>query len=206
MRMMTKTPEERKQASIEDLSLARQAAAGNDDAFSVIVDRYSRLVYNVALRSVSSSEDAADISQETFLKAWRSIGSFRGDCALSTWLCRIALNCCCDHARSAKRHRVLSLTVQEDEDETKVLDIPDTDVTAMPEEELTRQTEIAAVREAIDSLPEEQKMIIIMRDITGLSYIEIADALGLEMGTVKSRINRARGAVKKFLVERNFFT
>lgn len=204
--MITKTPEERKQASIEDLSLARQAAAGNDDAFSVIVDRYSRLVYNVALRSTSSPEDAADISQETFLKAWRSIGSFRGDCALSTWLCRIALNCCCDHARSAKRHRVLSLTVQEDEDETKVLDIPDTDVTAMPEEELTRQTEIAAVREAIDSLPEDQKMIITMRDITGLSYIEIADALGLEMGTVKSRINRARGAVKKFLVERNFFT
>ena len=204
--MITKTPEERKQASIEDLSLARQAAAGNDDAFSVIVDRYSRLVYNVALRSASSPEDAADISQETFLKAWRSIGSFRGDCALSTWLCRIALNCCCDHARSAKRHRVLSLTVQEDEDETKVLDIPDTDVTAMPEEELTRQTEIAAVREAIDSLPEEQKMIITMRDITGLSYIEIADTLGLEMGTVKSRINRARGAVKKFLLERNFFT
>ncbi len=204
--MITKTPEERKQACIEDLSLARQAAAGNDNAFSVLVDRYSRLVYNVALRSVSSPEDAADISQETFLKAWRSIGSFRGDCALSTWLCRIALNCCCDHARSAKRHRVLSLTVQEDEDETKVLDIPDTDVTAMPEEELTRQTEITAVRQAIDSLPEDQKMIITMRDITGLSYAEIADTLDLEMGTVKSRINRARGAVKKFLLERNFFT
>ena len=203
--MITKTPEERKQACIEDLSLARQAAAGNDDAFSVIVDRYSRLVYNVALRSVSSPEDAADISQDTFLKAWRSIGSFRGACALSTWLCRIALNCCCDHARSAKRHRVLSLTVQEDED-SKVLDIPDTDVTAMPEEELTRQTEIEAVREAIDSLPEDQKMIITMRDITGLSYAEIAGTLGLEMGTVKSRINRARGNVKKFLIERNLFT
>ena len=203
--MITKTPEERKQACIEDLSLARQAAAGNDDAFSVIVDRYSRLVYNVALRSVSSPEDAADISQDTFLKAWRSIGSFRGDCALSTWLCRIALNCCCDHARSAKRHRVLSLTVQEDED-SKVLDIPDMDVTAMPEEELTRQTEIEAVREAIDSLPEDQKMIITMRDITGLSYAEIAGTLGLEMGTVKSRINRARGNVKKFLIERNLFT
>lgn len=203
--MITKTPEERKQACIEDLSLARQAAAGNDDAFSVIVDRYSRLVYNVALRSVSSPEDAADISQDTFLKAWRSIASFRGDCALSTWLCRIALNCCCDHARSAKRHRVLSLTVQEDED-SKVLDIPDTDVTAMPEEELTRQTEIEAVREAIDSLPEDQKMIITMRDITGLSYAEIAGTLGLEMGTVKSRINRARGNVKKFLIERNLFT
>ena len=204
--MITKTPEERKQACIEDLSLARQAAAGNDDAFSVIVDRYSRLVYNVALRSVSSPEDAADISQDTFLKAWRSIGSFRGDCALSTWLCRIALNCCCDHARSAKRHRVLSLTVREEDEESKVLDIPDTDVTAMPEEELTRQTEIAAVRAAIDALPEEQKMIITMRDITGLSYAEIAETLGLEMGTVKSRINRARGNVKKFLIERNLFT
>ena len=204
--MITKTPEKRKQASIEDLSLARQAAAGNDDAFSVIVDRYSRLVYNVALRSVSSPEDAADISQETFLKAWRSLGSFRGDCALSTWLCRIALNCCCDHARAAKRHRTVSLTVHEDEEESKVLDIPDTDVTAMPEEELTRQTEIDAVRQAIDALPEDMKMIITMRDISGLSYAEIADALQLEMGTVKSRINRARGNVKKFLVERNFFT
>ena len=204
--MITKTPEERTQVSIEDLSLARQAAAGNDNAFSVLVDRYSRLIYNVALRSVSSPEDAADISQETFLKAWRSIGSFRGDCALSTWLCRIAINCCRDHARSAKRHRVLSLTVHDDEEESKVLDIPDTDVTAMPEEELTRQTEIAAVRQAIDALPEDQKMIITMRDITGLSYAEIAETLGLEMGTVKSRINRARGAVKKFLLERNFFT
>ena len=203
--MITKTPEERTQVSIEDLSLARQAAVGNDNAFSVLVDRYSRLIYNVALRSVSSPEDAADISQETFLKAWRSIGSFRGDCALSTWLCRIAINCCRDHARSAKRHRVLSLTVHDDE-ESKVLDIPDTDVTAMPEEELTRQTEIAAVRQAIDALPEDQKMIITMRDITGLSYAEIAETLGLEMGTVKSRINRARGAVKKFLLERNFFT
>ena len=87
-----------------------------------------------------------------------------------------------------------------------MLDIPDTDVTAMPEEELTRQTEIEAVREAIDSLPEDQKMIITMRDITGLSYAEIAEARGLEMGTVKSRINRARGNVKKFLIERNLFT
>ena len=95
--------------------------------------------------------------------------------------------------------------MQEDED-SKVLDLPDTDVTAMPEEELTRQTEIEAVREAIDSLPEDQKMIITMRDITGLSYAEIAGTLGLEMGTVKSRINRARGNVKKFLIERNLFT
>lgn len=204
--MTTKTTEERKTASVEDLSLARQAAAGNDDAFSVIVERYSRLVYNVALRSASSPDDAADISQETFLKAWRSIASFRGDCALSTWLCRIALNCCCDHARAAKRHRTLSLTVREDEEESKVLDIPDTDVTAMPEEELTRQTEIAAVRQAIDSLPEEMKTIITLRDISGLSYAEIADTLRLEMGTVKSRINRARAAVKNFLIERNFFT
>ena len=203
--MIIQSPE-RKAVSVEDLSLARQAAEGSDDAFAVIVERYSRLVYNVALRSVSSPEDAADISQETFLKAWRSIASFRGDCALSTWLCRIALNCCCDHARAAKRHRVVSLTVQEDEEESRVLDIPDTDVTAMPEEELTRQTEIAAVRDAIDSLPEEMKTIITLRDISGLSYAEIADILRLEMGTVKSRINRARAAVKNFLIERNFFT
>lgn len=188
-----------------DLALVECARRGDDDAFETIVNRYSRLIYNIALRSASSPEDAADITQETFLKAWRSLASFRGDCALSTWLCRIALNCSCDHARAAKRHFSLSLTAPEEEN-GREWDLPETDIRAMPEEEITRQVEIDAVRQAIAALPEEQRTIVTMRDITGLSYAEIADSLGLEMGTVKSRINRARAAIKNFLLERNFFT
>ncbi|MGN1075312.1 MAG: sigma-70 family RNA polymerase sigma factor [Eubacteriales bacterium] len=189
-----------------DSALAARAAQGDDAAFEEIVNRYSRLIYNIVLRSCASSEDAADIAQETFLKAWRSLSSFRGECALSTWLCRIALNCACDHARSSKRHLSVSLTVPDEEDENRILDIPDTDVTSMPEEELTRKTEIEAVREAISSLTEDQRIVVTMRDISGLSYAEIAETLHLEMGTVKSRINRARAAIKTFLLERNFFT
>jgi len=189
---------------MDDLALAERARRGDDSAFESIVNRYSRLVYNIALRSVQSPEDAADITQETFLKAWRSLHSFRGDCSLSTWLCRIAMNCAVDHARSAKRHSTVSLSAPDDD--SSDWDLPETDVRAMPEEELTRQTEIAAVRSAINALPEDQRVIVTMRDITGLSYAEIAETLGLEMGTVKSRINRARAAVKNFLLERNFFT
>lgn len=188
-----------------DLELVESARRGDDAAFETIVNRHTRLIYNIALRSASSPEDAADITQETFLKAWRSLSAFRGDCALSTWLCRIALNCACDHARASRRHFTLSLTMQEDEEEAREVDIPDTDPTVMPEEEITRQAEIEAVRQAIAALPEDQRVIVTMRDITGLSYAEIADALHIEMGTVKSRINRARAAIKNFLLERNFF-
>lgn len=187
-----------------DLALIEQARGGDDAAFEAIVNRYSRLVYNIALRSAASPEDAADITQETFLKAWRSLASFRGDCAITTWLCRIAMNCACDHARAAKRHFSLSLTISDDEG-GREWDLPETDVQALPEEEITRRAEVEAVRSAIAALPEDQRTIITMRDITGLSYAEIAETLGLEMGTVKSRINRARAAVKKFLLERNFF-
>ena len=188
-----------------ELALVERARSGDDAAFEEIVNRYSRLVYNIALRSAASPEDASDITQETFLKAWRSLSSFRGDCALSTWLCRIAINCACDHARAAKRHYSVSLSAPE-EDGGGEFDIPVTDTAALPEEEITRREEISAVRDAIAALPDEQRMIVTMRDITGLSYAEIADSLGLEMGTVKSRINRARNAVKNFLLERNFFT
>lgn len=190
----------------DDLALARRAAK-DDNAFAEIMQRHSRLIYNVALRSAGTAEDAADIAQETFLKAWRSLSAFRGECALSTWLCRIALSCACDYARSKKRRATVSLTVPDgDGEDDRTLDIPVRDVTALPEEEAIRQMEIAAVREAIASLPEEQRTIVTLRDIGGMSYADIADTLGLELGTVKSRLNRARAAVKEFLVSRNFFT
>ena len=190
----------------EDYALARRAAR-DDTVFSEIVNRYQRLIYNVALRSAGTPEDADDIAQDAFLKAWKSLSSFRGDCALSTWLCRIALSCACDHARAKKRRAAASLTVSDPENDTEhILDIPATDPADLPEEAALRQMEIAAVREAIDALPEEQRVLVVMRDLSDMSYAEIADALGLELGTVKSRLSRARGAIKEFLIARNFFS
>lgn len=187
-----------------DLALARRAMT-NDDAFGEIVDRYGGLVYTVAYRSALNADDASDIAQETFLKIWRSLSSFRGDCALSTWITRIAISCACDFARSKKRRAVISLTAEDSDGEEHEIDVPVTDVSALPEEASLRAEEIAAVREAIEALPEEHRLIVTMRDIGGMTYAEIADALSLELGTVKSRLFRARAAVKEFLIKRNFF-
>lgn len=187
----------------EDLALAQRAIT-DDSAMSEIVSRYERMIYHIAYRSASSPEDAADITQETFLKAWRSLHTFRGDCALSTWLCRIAISCACDFARAKKRRFALPLQPRGEENEP-VTEPPVTDVSCLPEEAALRQMEIAAVREAIDNLPDDQRIIVTMRDLGDMSYNDIADALGIELGTVKSRLNRARAAVKDFLIKRNFF-
>ena len=189
----------------DELKLVQRAAAGDDSAFETIMKRYEKLVYNVALRSVSSPTEAEYVSQDAFYKAWRSLGSFRGDCSLSTWLCRITMNCAIDYVRTMKRHEPVSLTVTDEEGEERDMEIPDTDVSRMPDENAVRDEQIRAVREAIAALPDDQKKIVTMRDMTGMSYKDISDALSLEMGTVKSRLNRARAAVKKYLTERNLF-
>lgn len=189
-----------------DWELSRRAVS-DDRAFEEIVQRHSRLVYNIALRCAGTTEDAGDIAQEAFLKAWRSLPSFRGDCALSTWLCRIALSCAFDFARSKKRHATLSLTLPDaDGEEERTVDVPETDVTCLPEEEAIRKVEIDAVRRAIDALPEEQRLIVTLRDMGGMPYADIAELLGLELGTVKSRLHRARAAIREFLIEGNFFS
>ncbi len=187
----------------EDLALAQRAIT-DETAMSEIVSRYERMIYHIAYRSAASAEDAADITQETFLKAWRSLHSFRGDCALSTWLCRIAICCSCDFARAKKRRFTLPLHPHTEEDEPAA-ELPVTDVSCLPEEAAVRQMEIAAVREAIENLPDDQRIIVTMRDLGDMSYNDIADTLGIELGTVKSRLNRARAAVKDFLIKRNFF-
>lgn len=187
-----------------DLALAKRAIT-DDAAFGEIVDRFGGLVYTVAYRSAQNADDANDIAQESFLKIWRSLSSFRGDCALSTWITRIAISCACDFARSKKRRAVTSLITEDADGEEHAIDVPVTDVSALPEEASLRAEEIAAVREAIAALPEEHRLIVTMRDIGGMTYAEIADALSLELGTVKSRLFRARAAVKEFLIKRNFF-
>ena len=189
----------------DELTLVRRAAAGDDTAFETIMKRYEKLVFTVALRSVSNRSDAECVSQEAFYKAWRSLKSFRGECSLGSWLCRITNSCAIDYLRTVRRHEAVSLTVEDEDGETHEMEIPDTEISRMPEENAIREEQIRAVREAIAALPEDQKKIVTMRDMNGMSYQEISDALTLEMGTVKSRLNRARAAVKKYLTERHLF-
>ncbi len=190
--------------------LIEQAKNGDDFAFGQLVDLYEKLVYNTACRILSlsgcSTADAEDISQSAFLKAWRSLSSFRGDCAFSTWLYKITLNTAKDHIRSHIRHETLSLTLEDSEsDEDSIADIPVTEGNEIPEDALEKKELILAVREAIARLPEDQRKVIVLRDIHELPYSDIASMVGAEIGTVKSRINRGRQALKAILSEQKLF-
>ena len=132
----------------------------------------------------------SDVSQEAFIKAFNSLASFRGDSKLSVWLYRIVSNVCLDFLHSRKRRQTVSLNMDDGEGGSSELEIPD--LSAMPEEELNRRLTREAVRKGLLSLPEDQREILLLREIEGLSYDEIAQALELEAGTVKSRIFRAR--------------
>ena len=180
------------------LSIIRDVLAGNTDAFEDIVRAYERNVYNIALRMSGNREDALDISQESFLKAYHSLHSFRGDSKFSVWLYRIVSNTCLDFLRERKRRAEVPLVRGDDEDEEE-REIPDESLSpeTLYERSLTRE----AVRRGLLSLPEDQRKILLLREIQGFSYEEIGQILSLESGTVKSRIFRARRKLCEFLSE-----
>jgi len=178
--------------------------------FAVIVEKYSSLVYNIARQSTHSETDADDVTQEVFIKVWRSIKAFRGESSLSTWIARIAMNTCMDFARKSKRRPSVSLTTFTDPtdhaDGMKELDITDEAASSNPEAAIEKAETTSIVRQAIADLSEDQRAPLILRDIEGYTYTEISEILNLELGTVKSRINRARQNVKQFLTSRNIYS
>ena len=162
---------------------------GNVNDFEKLVTAYEKNVYNIALRMVGDPEDAADMTQETFIKAYRALSGFRGDSKFSSWLYRIASNVCLDFLRSRSRHPQVSLSTV-DEDDRATFELPD--MRQNPEEQLMKKLGMEAVRRGLEQLPEQQRQILVLRELGGLSYAELAQTLGLEEGTVKSRIFRAR--------------
>lgn len=189
----------------EDARLVSAVLSGDNEAFAELVRKYEKLVYNAAYQLLRSEDDALDVSQETFFKAYRSLNSFRGDCRFSTWLYKICRNAALDFLRAEQRRRTVSLTDDDEDSREGMLDLPDPDALADPQNRLEQQEERLAVRAAIQQLSDEHREILVLRDMEGYSYEEIAEMLDLELGTVKSRINRARRAVKDFLEKGNFF-
>ncbi len=179
--------------------IVRRVLQGDVNAFEKLVTEYERAVYAIAQRMTGNAEDAADMTQETFIKAYNSLSSFRGDSKFSVWLYRIANNVCLDFLRSRSRRPTVSLSTEDDDGEETQLDIADESQSPelLLESALTRD----AVRRGLDSLPPDYKQILLLREIQGLSYEEIAAALGIESGTVKSRIFRARKRLCTFLIE-----
>lgn len=182
----------------QEATIIKQVLEGDVNAFEGLVKEYEKNVYNLALRMTGDPEDAADMAQDAFIKAYSSLSSFRGDSKFSVWLFRIVSNLCLDFLRSRKRRPTVSLSVENDEGEDMEFEIADESQSpeTLLEQKLTRE----AVRRGLDSLPPEQRQILLLREIQGLSYEEIAQVLELESGTVKSRIFRARKRLSAFLL------
>ena len=171
----------------DDTDLLARLRAGEPRAFEDLVRTYQHRVFGVALRMLGSRAEAEDIAQEVFLRVHRAIGDFRGEAKLSTWLYGIASNLCLNRLASAHRRRVRH-------DDDAVLQVVTDASDAMATVE--RAELEAALRDAIASLPDERRIVVVLRDLEGLSYEEIAEALGLEPGTVRSRLHRARMDLK----------
>ena len=181
----------------EERAVILQVQQGDANAFEALVTAYQKQVYSLALRTVGNPEDAADLSQEAFLRAYRSIGSFRGDSKFSVWLYRLTTNICIDFLRSKGRKPTVSLTMENDDEETQELEVADDRFD--PEENFQRAELQRAVQRGLNTLPEEFRTILILRELEGMSYAEIGEILHLEEGTVKSRLFRARSRLCDFL-------
>ena len=182
----------------EEARIIRRVLDGDTDAFEWIVTEYQRNVYNLALRMVRNSEDAQDMAQEAFIKAYSSLSGFRGDSRFSVWLYRIVSNVCLDFLRKQGKNQTVSLTADEDDGDDAQLDIADS--SASPETLLERKMTREAVARGLDTLSPDMRQILLLREMQGLSYDEIGQTLGLEAGTVKSRIFRARKKLCAFLL------
>lgn len=179
---------------MEEKDLICRAARGDAEAFRQLVEAYQTPAYRLAAR-MCGPDSAEDVTQEAFLAAWRALPEFRGDCRLSTWLYRLVSNAAIDCLRREKKHR--------DTGDVDDLELPDGGPS--PQEQAERSDTRDAVRRALDRLSPEHRQVLLLRFMQELDYGEIARALNVSEGTVKSRINRAKSKLREVLAAGNFF-
>ena len=182
---------------MSDQDLAARAGAGDQEAFERLVEENQNKVYSLALRLVGDREEAADLAQEAFLKAWQGLRSFQGESSFATWLYRLTTNVCIDHLRRQKRRQGVEAAVSLDDEDSGWAEPADWDQD--PQRKLEQSERGRALARALEQLPDHQRRPLVLREISGLSYQEIGQALDLDLGTVKSRIARARLALRKIL-------
>lgn len=180
-----------------DQLLVERVQQGDKKAFDLLVGKYQQKIFNLVLRFVSDPDEALDVCQESFIKAYRAIGNFRGDSAFYTWLYRIAANTAKNYLATMKR-RPPKTDLDAVEAEQYVTDgrLKNVDT---PEREMMRDEIQHTVNKTIEGLPEELRTALLLREIEGMSYEEIAEVMDCPIGTVRSRIFRARDAVDKKL-------
>jgi RNA polymerase sigma-70 factor, ECF subfamily len=183
---------------VDETRLVTELQAGSETAFDWLVTHYHGPVYNLILSMLGDVADAADGTQEVFLKAFRGIRSFRQGSSLKTWLYRIAIREALNHKRWFKRHLQKNVSIDAEPEEGHA-SIEIEDLAATPFEQFAAHEIQAAVQNALQEIPEVFRSAVILRDLEGLSYEEIAEVLECSVGTVKSRILRGRRALKELL-------
>ncbi len=180
--------------------LVQRCAAGDEEACVELVNEHQRMVYQLGLHLLGDQEEALDLSQEVFLRVFRTIGRFRGQSALKTWIYRIVINQARNRQRWwRRRHRSEQVSLDEHIEQHGDVSVP---VETGTPDRVFGQKELAArIWRALDGLPFEQRTAIVLREIDGMSYDEIAFSLGVAVGTVKSRLTRAREALRAQLRE-----
>lgn len=187
---------------MQDELLIRRAQRGDADAFEQLLLEHQKNVYNLCYRMAGNPDDAMDLSQETFLRAWRCLDQYQFASAFSTWLYRLCSNICIDFLRRRRRQQTVPLTFEDADGEEQTYAVPDAQ--PLPEEQvelkLTRETLAAAMAQLLP----EHRAVLQLRVVNEMSYEQIADVLDIQIGTVKSRLSRARNQLKKILERGNF--
>ena len=186
---------------MQDELLIRRAQRGDADAFEQLLLEHQKNVYNLCYRMAGNPDDAMDLSQETFLRAWRCLDQYQFASAFSTWLYRLCSNICIDFLRRRRRQQTVPLTFEDADGEEQTYAVPDAQ--PLPEEQvelkLTRETLAAAMAQLLP----EHRAVLRLRVVNEMSYEQIADVLDIQIGTVKSRLSRARNQLKKILERGN---
>ena len=178
-----------------DELLLRRAQGGDPDAFGQLMEPLEQLVWRVCWHYTGNREAAEDCGQEAMIRIWRNLGNYRGECALESWVYRIAANCCMDWLRKKKRDKSVSMEPLREQGFDPADPSPGTEEQAVAKDERQR------LREAIVRLPDDQREALILTQLEKVSYEEAARTLGVSEGTVKSRVNRAKARLKEILTE-----
>lgn len=176
---------------MDEAALVEQARAGDLNAFNRLVLEYQDMAFNLAVRMLNDDDAAADVTQTAFLSAYRSLSSFRGG-SFRAWVMRMVTNACYDELRRRKRRPTVALEPVTDDDEEIESPAWLADDSPSPEEEMVRSELDAALQRCLNGLGEDFRAVVLMVDVEGLDYQEVAEATGKPLGTIKSRLARAR--------------
>lgn len=195
-----KNQENKNNSKVEDYELIDRAIGGDQSAYDKLMKKYYNLVHNLIFRMIYNKEDVEDLAQEAFIKAFNSLDKFDRQFAFSTWLYKIASNNCIDYLRKKKLNTISIDKEIDSEDEDLRFEIPD--VEFKPDRNIIEDERKALLEEAIASLPEKYRAVILMRHSEEMEYEEIAKKLKLPLGTVKAHIFRGRELLNKYLKDK----